>query len=198
MLPVEANCKTNAAKNSSSAGIRGSANESVLCRNHKMECALCSVTNTLLCMLQRAPALTCIEGPPRPPYERQLTLVEDRVQDVGGIPVGVCPECWLPIGCLGTLHHVLALSRCALSLSPGALALSPSTLAISPSALALSPCARAVSMKTNRRHFVVLLLTYSGWRIVHQKGSLLKAMPCDAVASNCGLDELHAYVILPD
>ena len=51
-------------------------------------------------------ALTCIERPPGPPYERQLTLVEDRIQDIGGVSVGICPKCWLPICGFGALQHM--------------------------------------------------------------------------------------------
>ena len=59
----------------------------------------------MLCRAQAAFALTCIERPPGPPYERQLTLVENRVQDVRGVSVGIGPKGWLPICCFGALQH---------------------------------------------------------------------------------------------
>ena len=62
--------------------------------------------NKMLCTACTAFTLTCIERPPGPPYERQFTLVENRVQDVRGVSVSVCPECWLPIRCFGALQHM--------------------------------------------------------------------------------------------
>lgn len=47
---------------------------------------------------------TCVEGPPGPPDEGQRALVKDWVQNVRGVPVGVCPEHGLAEGGLGTLH----------------------------------------------------------------------------------------------
>lgn len=59
----------------------------------------------MMCTAQTAFARTCIERPPGPPDERQLTLVENWVQDVRGVSVGIGPKRWLPIRCFGTLQH---------------------------------------------------------------------------------------------
>lgn len=53
---------------------------------------------------ERGRGWTCIEGPPGPPYEGQGALVKNGVQDVGGVPVSVCPEHGLPERRLGALH----------------------------------------------------------------------------------------------
>ena len=47
---------------------------------------------------------TCIEGPPGPPYQGQRALVKNGVQDVGGVPVSVCPEHGLSERRLGALQ----------------------------------------------------------------------------------------------
>ena len=60
--------------------------------------------SNLVCTPDTANKLTCIERPPGPPHERQLTLIENRVQDVRGVSMGVCPKCWLTIRCFGALQ----------------------------------------------------------------------------------------------